>query len=72
MISSTDLLNAIQGHMVDTGLTQRDVAIKAGMSQPHLSNLFTGKIDNPQFATAMRLCEAVGIKVQFIVPKASK
>lgn len=72
MISSADLLNAIQGHMVDTGLTQADVAKKAGMSQPHLSNLFTGKITNPQFGTMVKLCESVGIRAQFIVPKVVK
>ena len=72
MITTTELLDAIQGRMIDIGLTQRDVAIKAGMSQPHLSNLFNGKVDKPQFATTMKLCEAVGIRVQFIVPKVAK
>ncbi len=72
MISSSDLLNAIQGRMTDTGQTQRDIALKVGMSQPHLSNLFNGKITNPQFGTMVKLCNAVGIQAQFIIPKATQ
>lgn len=72
MISTADLMGIIQERMTDNGQTQAEVARKAGLSQPHLSNLFTGRIANPQFDTALKLCDAVGIKVQFIVPRVAK
>lgn len=72
MITVPDLMSAIQERMTDIGLTQAGLAQKAGLSQPHLSNLFTGKIKQPQLTTALKLCNATGIRVQFIVPKATK
>lgn len=69
MITTADLMNAIQERMTDKNMTQRDLALKAGMSQPHLCNLFNGKVKNPQLATVLKLCDAAGIKVQFITPR---
>lgn len=72
MISTADVMNAIHERMTDSGLTQAELARKAGLNQPHLSNLFTGKIKKPQLATILKLCDAAGIRVQFITPRAAK
>lgn len=72
LIQTVDLMNAIQERMTDAGMTQADVGKKAGIGQAHVSNLLSGRVADPQVSTIFKLCDAVGITVQFIVPRVAK
>jgi len=46
----------------DSGLTQEDLAIKAGLRQAMISNLETGKSQRISFAALGRIAKALGAK----------
>ena len=55
----TDKLNK---HMTYSGLTQRDVAEKIGMSRQTISKVLIGKASEPR--TIKKIAEALGLKVE--------
>jgi DNA-binding Xre family transcriptional regulator len=44
-------------------LTLRDVEIKTGISNSYLSQLETGKVDNPSFEIVCKLCECYSVRL---------
>lgn len=46
------------------GWSQRDLERESGVSNPLISQIETGKVKDPGFATVVRLCEALGVKVE--------
>lgn len=45
------------------GLSQRALALAAGVSNPLVSQIETGKVREPGFATVVRLCYALDIDI---------
>lgn len=51
------------------GLTLRDVASSTGISNAYLSQLETGKVENPGVFTLLRLTEFYGVKLEWLVSR---
>lgn len=47
--------------VVDAGLSQTEIAARAGISQAHVSRLMTGKSREPGIRTVRALCDALGV-----------
>lgn len=46
------------------GLTLRELEVISGLSNPLISQIETGKVKDPGFATAVRLLRALGISIE--------
>lgn len=53
------------------GWTLRDLERESGVSNPLISQIETGKVKDPGFATVVRLCEALGISIERAAQTAS-
>jgi HTH-type transcriptional regulator/antitoxin HipB len=66
-ISSTgDLAAAVRGRRFSLGLSQADLARRAGVSRPWLSNVEAGK-PTAEFGRIIRLLEALGLNLRLEV-----
>ena len=66
--STRDLMAAFEARMADLSMTQQDLADKIGMQQAHISKLLLGKVADPRWSTIQRICDALGVRVQFVTP----
>lgn len=57
------LANNIKGLREAHGMTQKDLGIAAGLSQPYISELETGEKKNPPMATLARIAAALNTSV---------
>lgn len=46
------------------GWTLRDLEKASGVSNPLISQIETGKVKEPGFATIIRLCDALGLSIE--------
>jgi transcriptional regulator with XRE-family HTH domain len=53
------------------GWTLRELEKESGVSNPLISQIETGKVKDPGFATVVRLCEALGISIERAAQTAS-
>ena len=49
------------------GISLRDLASATAISNPYLSQLETGKIENPGVFTLVKLAEFYGVKLEWLV-----
>jgi transcriptional regulator with XRE-family HTH domain len=60
-LRSGDWSTVLQVLSQETGASQTDIAIAAGLSQPHISRLMTGRSKEPGIHTVRALCAGLGI-----------
>ncbi len=53
------------------GMTLRQLEKESGISNAVISQIETGKVKDPGFSTVVRLCEALGIKIDRAAETAS-
>jgi len=58
-------LNRIALIVKEKGITQIALSEKTGLQQDYISRIFSGKI-NPTLDTLTKICDAVGIDIEFI------
>ena len=68
--SAHDLGVAVRGRRISLGLSQADLAKRAGVSRPWLSNIETGK-PTAEFGRVIRLLDALGLRLHLGVPRAA-
>lgn len=66
-----DLAAAVRGRRTDLGLTQADVARRAGVARKSISELESGKT-TPAFAFVLRVSEALGLVIEARKPPARR
>ncbi len=58
-----EIISAIIQHRIDTGMTQKELADKAGTKQSAISRLEAGN-SNPSIGFLSKIAEALGTKLQ--------
>lgn len=68
-----EMANVIRSRRLQLCMTQAEVAARAGIPQPHLSRLETGRAGTPTIAVLDRIAFALGLSftAQFDDPKRS-
>src|SRR5262249_37680784 len=56
-----DWATVLQAVVLETGASQTDIAVAAGISQPHVSRLMSGRSREPGIRTVRALCDGLGI-----------
>lgn len=64
-----DIAGAVRAHRLAAGLTMRELAVRAGMSQPFLSNLENSRA-MPSIATLYKIANALGVSPREFLPEA--
>lgn len=64
-----DIAGAVRAHRLAAGLTMRELAARAGMSQPFLSNLENSRA-MPSIATLYKIANALGVSPREFLPEA--
>lgn len=60
-VSAGDWSTVLQVAIQETGASQTEIAVAAGISQPHVSRLLNGQSREPGIRTVRALCECLGI-----------
>src|SRR5687767_2214329 len=60
-LRSGDWSTVLKAFSQETGASQTDIAVAAGLSQPHISRLMTGRSREPGIHTVRALCAGLGI-----------
>ncbi|MAT05486.1 MAG: hypothetical protein CL424_10640 [Acidimicrobiaceae bacterium] len=68
-VAGIDIAGAVRAHRLAAGLTMRELAARAGMSQPFLSNLENSRA-MPSIATLYRIANALGVSPREFLPEA--
>jgi y4mF family transcriptional regulator len=63
--STQDLAAAVRGQRQDLGLTQAELATRAGVSRPWLSEVEAGKL-TAEFGKVIRLVDALGLTLELV------
>jgi HTH-type transcriptional regulator/antitoxin HipB len=63
--STQDLAAAVRGQRQNLGLTQAELATRAGVSRPWLSEVETGK-PTAEFGKVIRLVDALGLTLELV------
>lgn len=63
-----DIAGAVRAHRLAAGLTMRELAARAGMSQPFLSNLENSRA-MPSIATLYKIANALGVSPREFLPE---
>lgn len=66
-----DLAIALRDRVAAWGLTQAEAAKRLGISQPRLSELLKGRIENFRLDMLTRLASKAGLKIEMKVRKAA-
>jgi quercetin dioxygenase-like cupin family protein/lambda repressor-like predicted transcriptional regulator len=64
---AADIANAVRAHRLAAGMTMRELAAKAGMSQPFLSNLENSRA-MPSIATLYKIARALDVSPREFLP----
>lgn len=64
------LMMELQEHIARSGLSQTQIALKLGITQPRVSDLMRGKIDLFSLDALVNLLSAAGLRVQVRVAAA--
>jgi predicted XRE-type DNA-binding protein len=67
----SSLMIALKDHLVGSGLTQRQIAEHFGVTQPRVSDLVHGKIDEFGLDALVNMAAAAGLRVKLTVRKAA-
>jgi len=67
----SELMRAIEAHVIQSGLTQAQAAKTLGVSQPRLNDLLRGRIGKFSLDALVNMLAAMGRKVQLTVRKAA-
>jgi predicted XRE-type DNA-binding protein len=67
----SSLMIALKAHLVGSGLTQRQIAKHFGVTQPRVSDLMHGKIDEFGLDALVNMAAAAGLRVKLTVRKAA-
>ncbi len=65
------LMLRLRKHITDEGLTQREAAVKFGVTQPRISDLVRGRIDLFSIDTLILMLNAAGLQVKLRISKAA-
>lgn len=68
-IAGVDIAGAVRARRLAAGLTMRELAARAGMSQPFLSNLENSRA-MPSIATLYKIANALGVSPREFLPEA--
>jgi SOS-response transcriptional repressor LexA len=60
-VVSMTLRERLMGAIKSRGMTQKEVALRAGLEESTVSNIVNGKVGSPSFDTVARMVEAIGI-----------
>lgn len=63
--SAQDLAAAVRGRRITMGLSQGDLAVRAGVSRPWLSKVETGK-PATEFGLIIRLLDVLGLSMDLV------
>ena len=68
-VAGIDIAGAVRARRLAAGLTMRELAAQAGMSQPFLSNLENSRA-MPSIATLYKIANALGVSPREFLPDA--
>lgn len=57
----------LKAAMERSGLSQRQLAISSGVSQPAVNQILTGKRLDPSISTVARLADALGVGIESLL-----
>ena len=55
-----EVMKLIKYRMIDKDITQKDICNATGWSKGTVSNLLSGKTENPSLKIILQLCDAIG------------
>ena len=64
------LARALNEYIAELGMRQVDVCRKSGLSDAHVSQLFSGKIRDPKVSVVRKVAQAMGISVDDLLDRA--
>lgn len=64
------LARALNEYIAELGMRQVDVCRKSGLSDAHVSQLFSGKIRDPKVSVVRKVTQAMGISVDDLLDRA--
>jgi predicted XRE-type DNA-binding protein len=65
-----DLMTAIERHVREWGVTQKEAAVRLGITQPRLNLLLKGRIDDFSLDALVALLKPAGLEIEFSVKPA--
>ena len=66
-MSPSELGDTIRRLREKAGLTQEDLARRAAISQPYLSQLESGRVKHPAVQIVQRLAKVLGVKIEDVL-----
>ena len=67
----SSLMIALQDHIAQTGMSQKQAAKAFGVTQPRISDLMRGKIDLFAIDSLVNMLAAAGLRIEVRVAKAA-
>lgn len=64
------LSRALNDYLEELGMKQADVCRASGMSDAHVSQIFSGKIKDPKVSVIYKIAHAMGISVDALLDRA--
>ena len=64
------LARALNEYIAELGMRQVDVCRESGLSDAHVSQLFSGKIRDPKVSVVRKVTQAMGISVDNLLDRA--
>lgn len=64
------LSRALNDYLEELGMKQADVCRASGMSDAHVSQIFSGKIKDPKASVIYKIAHAMGISVDALLDRA--
>lgn len=65
----SELMTRIERYVTDSGLSQKDAAVRLGVTQPRLNDLLKGKIEKFSLDALVNMLGHAGMRVEFSVRK---
>ncbi len=64
------LSRALNDYLDELGLKQADICRASGMSDAHVSQIFSGKIKDPKASVVYKIARAMGVSVDELLDRA--
>src|SRR5689334_7649933 len=65
---ATPLAHQVHKRMMELGISQKALALRAGLNQTYVRDLFTGHTRNPKYAHLEKLAQALGCEIADLYP----
>lgn len=71
LLLRSDLMTRVERYVTASGLSQKDAAVRLGVTQPRLNDLLKGKIEKFSLDALVNMLGQAGMRVELGVKKAA-